>query len=1455
MIGLGLQLTTGCSLGMFGDGKDKALRENSGYRQVNAACAQMSLTNPTLDVKTTRELLDCFNSNGALQELATLVGKLDDARLEPIVSAINKYILNDSKILYQLEETHQTLVDAGVLDRTLFQVGRLLENDEFVASLVALLQDGYFASTTLHVVGRNPDKKLLRAFERVSTKITPETIPGTLNAALTLAESRSFKALQDHFKTERPSRRSLNEITDHLLAYLQEPNQVALGREFINSLISHDLFKIFDTFVGTEPEELRTGVPKIAAILDSMLQPYSDGHQDLVLDGLTSLLHYSHKKLPCLQGGALIPDPAAFVLSELSRKKRTPEDAASFIKRENHLTLASMSSFCAYPPQLSEYYPYLMRLADHSSIGLIAELMRIASDPDRTLNLQRPMLKLMIDILADTGNGLNGGPAEDSAGFKHLTPLLDELNGRKAWNNLFLVVSLIRLEHREDLIELLKFVIEPTQTLDNGSLYDVLTDVLSRTKKQSLYNFVRSLRHFMNANEPILVPALRDLRSAYYINDVHPLFDILHRFLAESTKNEAVFNTVFEISDMPEFQPAVALFSRMSKDGRLKDLLGAIFTIFHKFAREGATPIQRLNEPPFSAQRRHDLTSADLVMFENSPVTAPETVPACSRIDLGKKLSDVEDPGFADLLENFLSCVNGDQKHSEITESIRFLQNTKTESGHSYLALPVEMLKTLTLNQPEFEYLVHSWLRSSSVENSSHRSRFDRLLSAAPYWLTGDGEALRDPLRPLINLAGYLVENGEVRAKLRHLEAFLASDLVLRNPDFPDLMIYGEKLLDQKPEPTPIPKPEYNDEVREQIRRSLRSYCDPSSDQDGKVQEIIEDYEHAITGWDLDPKGRPRRSWTFKEFQDRLEPALQKLGDPTQSAEDKPLLDSIFEFARYFTLGSGPSTRERHYRIEELESWLLNHSNDYRAIPYYYQTESQPGVYEFESRPRIRLVNTLDRLELLLVNADFIAPLLNKNFGLQFTAQIAEAWKDEEREIWPAQIQNKFRNKNPQTLAEALKDIESTQKLFEKIIGMPKMPKCRSEMGLRFSEFQNGISDDMALITEFLTKEGLSWQQFAELKKLLNTKPLKARLFNIRQMISVLRENLPEPGETRSGIGMKLLRDLFFELYYSTPAEFRNPKAGDRNHLSLALLGVKMGATRQAGRLLRPFKEAASSSDAPDPSLKTVLSALIEGATAREENSAPFVQNITRTFLHQPKHELLWKILGELFAALDDGIAPQLRQFAYYALASAKNLDIIPAALRTASPLFDENLDYFTARSRNIGKALRSKRAADLVQALYEDPDLDDKEKLRRLLFGALADSSLATDALALVRQIDLNPEAKDFWTKFVENVDLVTSNRDYQALELDQALRPILDFFEEKPLDPYNPHAISAAKEIRLHLAARILEGDLEQFLILARNHPDDFYRVLIALSHSIESKELPDFFALIRRGLSDAP
>ncbi|OFZ55891.1 MAG: hypothetical protein A2428_06535 [Bdellovibrionales bacterium RIFOXYC1_FULL_54_43] len=1455
MIGLGLQLTTGCSLGMFGDGKDKALRENSGYRQVNAACAQMSLTNPSLDVKTTRELLDCFNSNGALQELATLVGRLDDARLEPIVSAVNKYILNDSKVLYQLEETHRTLVDAGILDRTLFQIGRLLENDEFVASLVALLQDGYFASTTLHIAGRNPDKKLLRAFEKVSTKITPETIPGTLNASLTLAESRSFKALQDHFRTEQPSRRSLNEITDHFLAYLQEPNHVALGRELINSLISHDLFKIFDTFVGTEPEELRTGIPKIAAILDSVLQPYSGKPQDLILDGLTSLLHYSHKKLPCLEGGALIPDPAAFVLSEFSRKKRSPEDAASFIKRENHLTLASMNSLCSYPPQLSEYYPYLIRLADRSSIGLIAELMRIASDSDRTLDLQRPMLKLMIDILADTGNGLNGGPAEDSAGVKHLTPLLDELNGRNAWNNLFLVVSLIRLEYREDLIEILKFAVEPTQTLDNDSLYDVLTDVLSRTKKQSLYNFVRSLRHFMNSDEPILVPALRDLRSAYYVNDVHPLFDVLHRFLAESTKNEAVFNTIFEISEMPEFQPAVALFSRMSKDGRMKDLLGAIFTIFHKFAREGATPIQRLTEPPFFAQRRHDLTSADLVTFENSPVTPTEAVPACSQIDLDKKLSDVEAPEFADQLENILSCLNGDQKHAELSESIRFLQNTKTESGQSYFALPLEILKTLPLRQPEFEYLVQSWLRSSSAENNAKLSRFDRLLSAAPFWLTGDAGGLRNPLRPLIDVAGYLVENGEIRAKLRHLETFLASDLVLRNSDFPELMIYGEKLLDQKPEPTPRPKAEYNDEIREQIRRSLEDYCDPSSDQEAKIQEIIGDYEHAITGWDLDSTGSPRRSWTFKEFQDRLEPALQKLGDPTQSAPDKPLLDSMFDFARYFTLGSGPPTRERHYRIEELESWLLDHSNDYRAIPYYYQTESQPGVYKFESRPRIRLVSTLDRLELLLVNADFIAPLLNKNFGLQFTAQIAEAWKDEGREIWPTQIQNKFRNKNPQTLAEALKDIESTQRLFEKIIGMPKMPKCRSENGLKFSDFQNIVGDDVALISEFLTKEGLSWRQFGELKKLLSTKPLKARLFNIRQMISVLRENLPEPGETRSGIGMKLLRDLFFELYYATPPEFRNPKAGGRNHLSLALIGVRMGATRQAGRLLGPFKEGATSGDAPDPSLKVVLSALVEGATARDENSTPFIQNITRTLLHQPKHELLWKILGELFAAIDDGKALQLRQLAYYALASAKNLDIISAALKTAGPLFDEYLDYFTTQSKNIGRVLRSKRAGYLVQALYEDPDLDNKEKLRRLLLGALADPSLATDALALVRQIHLNPKANAFWTKFVENVDLVTSNRDYQALDIGQALRPILDFFEEKPLDPYNPHAISAANEIRLHLADRILQGDLEQFLILARNHPDDFYRVLIALSHSIESKELPDFFALIRRGLSDAP
>ena len=169
---------------MFTDtGPDNDLLNRQSYRRVNTACAGLSLASSTMDVSTFRSLLHCFNSTGALQEIETLFDKLSDDDVGVIVETMNRNFLNDTRLLYQVENTYAILEKRGILNPSLSQLGRLLENEEFITSGLALVKEGY--SGTKH--------NTLRAIEELSKKVTPDNMVDVLDFGLTLSTSRDCK--------------------------------------------------------------------------------------------------------------------------------------------------------------------------------------------------------------------------------------------------------------------------------------------------------------------------------------------------------------------------------------------------------------------------------------------------------------------------------------------------------------------------------------------------------------------------------------------------------------------------------------------------------------------------------------------------------------------------------------------------------------------------------------------------------------------------------------------------------------------------------------------------------------------------------------------------------------------------------------------------------------------------------------------------------------------------------------------------------------------------------------------------------------------------------------------------------------------------------------------------------------------------------------------------------------
>jgi hypothetical protein len=280
---------------------------------------------------------------------------------------------------------------------------------------------------------------------------------------------------------------------------------------------------------------------------------------------------------------------------------------------------------------------------------------------------------------------------------------------------------------------------------------------------------------------------------------------------------------------------------------------------------------------------------------------------------------------------------------------------------------------------------------------------------------------------------------------------------ILRKQELPAAMAYVDDLLDVAPAEPETPKQGRYD--LERIKRWVgNKECEGASPngqptagelerhKTKRTAQIIEDTEQAITNWDLTINGQPRRTWAFGEFRDYLNPLITKFGDPEQSIRPGAAIDALLNSLRYFTLEPGkPANEFQHYPREELRKFLIDRADDYKLITYFY-----PG----EDHPRVRLVSTMDRLELILINSDFWSPWPfkagyrlprfrnDRNFGLLFLAQLADAWGDEDERLWPKDIMEKFRGYRPPTLAEAVASMKATAQKFERLVGFPRLNDC-----------------------------------------------------------------------------------------------------------------------------------------------------------------------------------------------------------------------------------------------------------------------------------------------------------------------------------------------------------------------------------------------------------------------------
>jgi hypothetical protein len=1400
--------------GWFGkpDGDQGVLNQRPQGRS-NPRCQGVDLSHGELDVPTFRKLVSCFNSNGTLEPLEKLTLRATDAQLRPLMHVVNESVLSNPTLLYDLTATYRHWVAQALLDSSFSKFGSILENEDFVASAVVLLKGAYEAIDDRAL--------LLEGISRLSSRLDVDAIRGGMDAAISFSESRVAQGLLEKIRSERPGAPALRSLTDGVWAYAQEtrPEELkGLASAAVLALSNGKFFAALDQGLGQTDGQLQQSIPELAALLDSLL-----GHEGRLAEQVTTLFGAIRRPIPCLDGARSVQDPASFVIGEMHlRFRERPEE---FLWRQNPLALVAMNSFCDYPAELDSSYEAMKELAMRPGFRRMANLLGGL--------YEQGLVPLLSGVLGDVG-------PHGRTGIKHLLPLLQEARERGLVGELLLAVALVRTEDRAVVQRVAAFLGEPIRASRTETWIDVLAQGVAGVDRENLYRLVLSLGRFAESEEAIVAPTLRGLRTAMFVNNVHPVTDLLRSLLGRATQEEALFETLFFLAVQPEFRDSIRLVSTMAKDGRLRELIGAVLELFSGVAQRGRHEgIVLTQEPGFESLARHHWRASDPFFVSAYPTAGvtPAVASVCSQMRFDLPLSDTGAQGYDQQLDALLGCLDQNREYSDVVRFVRYLRCDRSTAagpcagstlrGRDYYSFTLDLIRALNIGTENLSDLMDRFMlavRDGRADRALQLAALPLVRSyeggtvarAAAGWAQAVFPSIRAPLQRLFNYGAEILRRTDLHLGVQLIDRLRKAPEGIRTSSTPAVQFDELRLS------TRIRNKECPEDLRAVPQR---------------IAEAKADFLEGITNWEwLD--GRGRRSWSFDELKELLDPVVAKLGDREQGHPDRPVAEALLNVLKYFSLRPGEArSRSKHWRPEQLLDFLHSRSDDVQMITYFY-----PG----ETVPRVRLVNSLDRLELILTNAD-MQYLLPYNFGMRFLARLGMAWGDEPRDLWPEPIQQMYgRGSRPPTLREAYVRIVNSLNQLERMLGYPYRPVC------------DQLPDPTDENLEWYGGRG--WARFP-----LN---VRAAVFNIRQVIGVVEENLPD-AETPHRNGMRILRNLFYELYASNPDEVFDERymnywstAGLRNNLSVIVRLVRAGLIRQVGRSIRQWpapnadsRVLTSAQRLDRDSLSDLFASLIDAA--QQPGTADLIRELVAA---DPERELIWNVIRKVFEVLDDpdtAKADRLRQSAYYLVANLKTLNITADAVRVLRPVIRNHAPYLKANAGILVELLLEPSVAKFLQSFYADSGKSvELPAVQGLFRQVLSQPDRAEDLFRILEVTDSNRVAKAQWELLKRRLDSIAQSSEYRRIETRDIWDSLFQYLSQPPETAAGRSSARLCDYAagRLHSGPQGVSDVLDLVSLLSRN-PDEFDRLMQTLARSIERGEVSDLLHMAERALSRLP
>lgn len=1392
-------LCLGCSPGgLFGPDKNNQFKLNPNLRILSPECRGLDLSRADVPPATFRKLIICLDGNGSLGPLRTWIEKLDDEDLSFIVTWFNRTFLADAKQVNDLEGTVDRLRALGLMQPLLGDLGKVLENAEFWKNSAQILA----------VAGQTPQWNLFldSVLER-GNESQVQSMLETLSGVFSHPAAEGFR--QKWLKTSTDF--DWGKTLPPLIKRFGEVEKPAAGRpafldEFVQSLRAGDWARWMDFQFGTDEKSVQQTVPEFAALFGYIAS------DPIVLQRLGAFLISYMDSIQCVGGSLVFPNHLKLLMAEVA-DHMNPDQASQAMAVQLPIFFLTTRTFCKYPQDAGVLYRQVFfDLVDRglapADIRFIQALLKVKRDGEQ------PAWDLFLRLFTDSGKDW------DRSLLKPLLPFASDLSRRNLLPDFFLMMSALKSESLVGVSDFMAtlFAQEPTlssQDFARPPLMSALLQSLERVEPTLWNAWADQFSVWMRSEESLWPFFLSHARDAWISTREHPVFEWFRSFALTIGKDPAYFRSIQKTTAMPEFTLALKHLSKMAMNGDLDVILRDFLGLFREYGRRtGPARVTPVQIEPLVHSWRHGLSSAVL----NTSPPAPPPVPnayqrACRELDLTVGLEQINHPACAKQLELLALCEKASDEHFALAPLFQALHGMPSTTQHDLLSFFIERNTGLVsfLGKDQTRTLIQK------IGASSESASFWRFLDAFSFFSTPEAgqksvfETFFSSLRPLARESLALSDLAQGLSAAVKAPSFPWAGQALRKALSDDETPAQNTAVASRTQPTGA-------ELKRLARWVQNAECQRFEDAPAgknwvleRIYEIPKEYDENVTTWDL-VQGKPRKEWKFQEFKEWGELLVKKVTDPKESSEEKSALQGFLRVIHYFDKKPGdPADSRHHYTREYLAQWLKDRSNDYKPILYYYPDETEP---------RVRYVNTLDRLELVLLNAD-LTYILPYNLGLHFLAMIGEAWGDEPREVWPDEIKKRFPSgTRPMTIREVYFDILNTHANLYGWVGYPKKPKCPQ------TEDPNNLGDGIL---------DSDWNE-GPLNRLVPLR-VRAAIFNLKQVISVMEENLPRIGTRYEG-GMKVLRDLFWELYSSTPDEYRSATSGERNNLTVLTRLTRLGLARQLSRAFRDL-------DPEDSAVKAILEGTIELSSSQKIEG--LVQELLRD---SGKNSLVWNYVKLVFEILESKDAAQFKQLAFYLganqgrwlLSDSKEFWKGPAQ-ETLSQAVRDNRDYLASSSPWIKELLSSTRLSRSTRSLFEKSREPEVSAVANSLAEILDSRRSASAALRLFSVVDRDLVAHQAFEDFKTEWQTRTQRPEFKRLEVGKVLDGALDFL-----------ATPTGSGVRDYVGLRLKEGDLPIIIEATAQNPQKLSDAFYQAGRAIQGGQAKPFLERFLRNIPRA-